>query len=49
MADLFVAPLAYLPLFPDGKQLLGDRPDIRRARAVTAERPSFVATAPALG
>ncbi len=50
MADLFVAPLvAYLPLFPEGKQLLGDCPNIRRAQAVMAERPSFVATAPALG
>lgn len=50
MADLFVAPLlAYLPLFAEGRQLLGDCPNIRRAQAVLAERPSFKATAPALG
>jgi glutathione S-transferase len=49
MADLFVAPLlAYLPMFPEGKQLLGDFPGIRRAQAVIAERPSFAATVPAL-
>jgi glutathione S-transferase len=49
MADLFVAPiLAYLPMFPEGKQLLGDCPNVRRAQAVIAERASFAATAPAL-
>ena len=49
MADLFVAPvLAVLPLFAEGKQLLGDCPNIRRAQAALAERPSFVATAPVL-
>jgi len=50
MADLFVAPiLAYLPLFPEGRQLLGDCPNLRRAQAALAERPSFKATAPELG
>lgn len=49
MADLFVTPLlAYLALFPESKQLLGDCPNIRRAQAVIAERPSFIATAPNL-
>jgi glutathione S-transferase len=47
MADLFVAPLiAYLPLFPEGKQLLGDCPNVRRAHEAFAARPSFAATAP---
>ena len=49
MADLFVAPLlAYLPMYPEGKQLLGDCPNIRRAQAAIAQRPSFASTAPAM-
>lgn len=50
LADLMVVPiLAYLPMFPEGKQLLGDCPNIRRALAAWAERPSFKSTAPVLG
>ncbi|NRF67065.1 SRPBCC domain-containing protein [Aquincola sp. S2] len=46
-ADLFVAPiLAYVERFPEGKQLLGDMPNIRRAQAVMRQRPSFIATDP---
>lgn len=47
MADLFVAPiLAYVAQLPEGQRLLTDMPNIRRAQAVMAARPSFVATAP---
>jgi len=46
-ADLFVAPiLHYLEQMPEGKRLLTDMPNIRRAQGVIRQRPSFVATAP---
>jgi glutathione S-transferase len=46
-ADLFVAPiLHYLEQMPEGKRLLSDMPNIRRAQGVIRQRPSFVTTAP---
>ena len=49
LADLFVAPLlAYVEAMPEGKQLLSDCPNIRRAQALMRQRPSFIATQPAL-
>jgi len=46
-ADLFVAPiLHYVEQMPEGKRLLTDMPNIRRAQGVIRQRPSFVATAP---
>ncbi|HEX5684508.1 MAG TPA: SRPBCC domain-containing protein [Ideonella sp.] len=46
-ADLFVAPiLHYLEQMPEGKRLLTDMPNIRRAQGVIRQRPSFVTTAP---
>ncbi len=47
MADLFVAPiLAYVAQLPEGQRLLTDMPNLRRAQAAMAERPSFKATDP---
>ncbi|WP_374563023.1 SRPBCC domain-containing protein [Ideonella sp.] len=44
-ADLFVAPvLHYLEQMPEGKRLLTDMPNIRRAQGVIRQRPSFIAT-----
>ena len=46
-ADLFVAPiLAGVEAFPEGKRLLTDMPNIRRAQALIRQRPSFVNTDP---
>jgi glutathione S-transferase len=46
-ADLFVAPiLHYVEQMPEGKRLLTDMPNIRRAQGVIRQRPSFIATAP---
>ncbi|MFO1337173.1 MAG: SRPBCC domain-containing protein [Burkholderiaceae bacterium] len=46
-ADLFVAPIMHgIERFPEGRQLLGDHPNIRRAQALVRQRPSFIATAP---
>ena len=46
-ADLFVAPiLHYVEQMPEGRRLLTDMPNIRRAQGVIRQRPSFVATAP---
>jgi len=43
-ADILLAPvLAYIALFPEGVQLLSDRPNIRRAQALMQARPSFIA------
>lgn len=47
MADLFVAPiLAYVAQLPEGQRLLTDMPNIRRAQAAMAARPSFKSTDP---
>jgi len=49
-ADLLLAPLlTYLAMFPEGAQLLSDRPQIRRAQALMRARPSFAATQPPRG
>jgi glutathione S-transferase len=48
LPDLLIAPsMAYLGLFPEGKELLSHFPNVRRARDAFAARPSFQATAPA--
>ena len=45
MADLFVAPiLAYVEAMPEGKQLLQDRANIRRAQNMIRKRPSYIST-----
>jgi glutathione S-transferase len=50
MADLLVAPIVfYLGMFPEGKALLAGAPNVARAHAWMAERPSFKATVPPLG
>jgi glutathione S-transferase len=47
MADLFIAPiLAYVEQMPDGKSLLAEAPNVRRAQAAIRTRPSFLATEP---
>jgi len=47
MADLFIAPiLAYVEMFPEGKQLVGDCPNVRRAQAAIRARASFKDTQP---
>jgi glutathione S-transferase len=47
-ADLFVAPiLAHVERFDEGRRLLSDRPNVRRAQALVRARPSFGATDPA--
>lgn len=49
MADLMLAPIVfYLGMFPEGKTLLAGAPNVTRAHAWMAERPSFKATIPAL-
>ena len=49
MADLLLAPIVfYLGMFPEGKTLLAGAPNVTRAYAWMAERPSFKATIPAL-
>ena len=46
-ADLFVAPiLAYVERMPEGRGLLSDTPNLRRAQAVIRSRPSFTSTQP---
>lgn len=48
LADILLAPaIAPLFLFAESADLLGDCPNVRRAYAVMAARPSFVATQPA--
>lgn len=43
-ADILLTPLLhYLAQFPEGAQLLSDRPNIRRAQATMQARPSFAA------
>lgn len=43
-ADILLTPmLAYVAQFPEGAQLLSDRPNIRRAQAIMQARPSFAA------
>ena len=43
-ADILLTPLLdYLGQFPEGAQLLSDRPNIRRAQATMQARPSFAA------
>jgi glutathione S-transferase len=50
MADLFLAPiLHYLPMFPEGAELLAKRPGIQHAQGVMRDRPSFQSTLPKLG
>jgi glutathione S-transferase len=50
MADLLLAPIVfYLGMFPEGKTLLAAAPNVARAHAWLAERPSFKATMPKLG
>jgi glutathione S-transferase len=50
MADLLLAPIVfYLGMFPEGKTLLAGAPNVTRAHAWIAERPSFKATMPPLG
>ncbi len=50
MADLFVAPiLAYVEAMPEGAELLGAVPNVRRAQAAIRRRPSFTATEPPRG
>jgi glutathione S-transferase len=50
MADLMLAPIVfYLGLFPESKALLAGTPNVTRAQAWIAERPSFKATVPPLG
>jgi glutathione S-transferase len=47
MADLMLAPIVfYLGLFPESKALLAGAPNVARAHAWMAERPSFKATVP---
>lgn len=49
VADLFVAPImAYLAAMPEGAQLLAAAPNLQRAQAAIAARPSFTTTQPQL-
>jgi len=49
MADLLLAPIVfYLGMFPEAKTLLAGAPNVTRAHAWIAERPSFKATMPPL-
>ena len=41
---LLAPPLAYVGLFPEGKELLSKFPNVRRAHEAFANRPSFVMT-----
>jgi glutathione S-transferase len=48
--DLLLAPiLFYVGMFPEGKAALAEVPNVTRAYAWIAERPSFKETAPKLG
>jgi len=48
--DLLLAPiLFYVGMFPEGKAALAEVPNVTRAHAWIAERPSFKETAPKLG
>jgi len=50
LADLLLAPIIfYLGMFPEGKTLLAGAPNVTRAHAWMAERPSFKSTMPKLG
>jgi len=50
LADLLLAPIVfYLGNFPESKALLSGVPNLFRAHAWMAERPSFKATAPKVG
>jgi glutathione S-transferase len=50
LADLLLAPIVfYLPMFPEGKTLLAEVPNVVRAHAAFAERESFKSTMPKLG
>ena len=50
LADLLLAPIVfYLGKFPESKALLAGAPNVTRAHAWIAERPSFKATAPQPG
>ena len=50
LADLLLAPIVfYLGMFPVSKALLAGVPNVARAHAWMAERPSFKATMPKLG
>jgi glutathione S-transferase len=50
IADLLLAPIVfYLQAFPEGKALVAKFPNVRRAHAAIAQRPSFTATMPPLG
>ena len=47
LADMLLAPaIVYLGQFPEGADLLGGSPNVRRAHAIMAARPSFLATKP---
>ncbi len=47
LADILIAPaVAFLDRFPESADLLGGCPNVRRAHATIAARPSFAATAP---
>jgi glutathione S-transferase len=50
MPDLLLAPIVfYVGMFPEGKGLLADAPNLVRAHAWMAARPSFKETMPKLG
>jgi glutathione S-transferase len=50
LADLLLAPIIFsLGMFPEGKVLLAGAPNVTRAHAWMAERPSFKSTMPKLG
>jgi glutathione S-transferase len=47
LADILLAPaIAYLGRFPEGADMLAACPNVRRAQAAMAARPSFAATRP---
>jgi len=47
LADLFIAPvMAVLSMFPEGKQAIGDFPNIQRVGGPMMNRPSFQRTQP---
>jgi glutathione S-transferase len=49
LPDLLLAPIVfYVGMFPEGKALLADVPNVMRAHASMAERPSFKETMPKL-
>ncbi|MSQ55508.1 MAG: glutathione S-transferase family protein, partial [Betaproteobacteria bacterium] len=50
MADLFLAPiLFYVEMFPEGKALLPNYPNVMRAQAAIRERASYRETMPPMG